>query len=159
MHFTHWGTPVRVPPGIRDALARGDACGIFSCPRLPMTTQFFSSQDNLSIDVIYSNIQRMKKSKSHTNNTSPFLDYGSSDTTCWPARISSTKYHRIAIVRYKRRGAIGFFHPYTNDRGGGERVLWCTVKAVQEERPDLDCVVYTGDHDTSPDSLTGRAMD
>lgn len=38
-------------------------------------------------------------------------------------------------------------------------MLWCAVKAVQEERPDLDCVVYTGDHDASPDSLTARAVD
>ncbi|GMY08240.1 GDP-Man:Man(3)GlcNAc(2)-PP-Dol alpha-1,2-mannosyltransferase [Fagus crenata] len=58
-----------------------------------------------------------------------------------------------------RKRAVGFFHPYTNDGGGGERVLWCAVKAIQEESPDLDCVVYTGDHDASPQSLTGRALD
>ncbi|KAK3422643.1 hypothetical protein EUGRSUZ_G03076 [Eucalyptus grandis] len=66
---------------------------------------------------------------------------------------------RVASCRATRKRAVGFFHPYTNDGGGGERVLWCAVKAVQEERPDLDCVVYTGDHDASPDSLTARAVD
>ncbi|KAK2982509.1 hypothetical protein RJ640_026352 [Escallonia rubra] len=58
-----------------------------------------------------------------------------------------------------RKRAVGFFHPFTNDGGGGERVLWCAVKAIQELSPDLDCVVYTGDHDASPESLTARAVD
>lgn len=61
--------------------------------------------------------------------------------------------------RRNRKKAVAFFHPYTNDGGGGERVLWCAVRAVQEERPDLDCAIYTGDHDASPDSLMARAVD
>ncbi|KAG1368610.1 hypothetical protein COCNU_14G010780 [Cocos nucifera] len=60
--------------------------------------------------------------------------------------------------RQRRRRAAGFFHPYTNDGGGGERVLWCAVRAVQEDNPDLDCAVYTGD-DASPQSLAARALD
>ena len=27
--------------------------------------------------------------------------------------------------------SVGFFHPYCNAGGGGERVLWCAVRAVQ----------------------------
>ena len=67
----------------------------------------------------------------------------------------------VAIIggRRKRERAVGFFHPYTNDGGGGERVLWCAVKAVQEDRPDLHCAVFTGDHDASPESLMARALD
>uniref|UniRef100_A0A6M2E603 GDP-Man:Man(3)GlcNAc(2)-PP-Dol alpha-1,2-mannosyltransferase n=1 Tax=Populus davidiana TaxID=266767 RepID=A0A6M2E603_9ROSI len=61
--------------------------------------------------------------------------------------------------RRTRQKAVGFFHPYTNDGGGGERVLWCAVKAIQEESPDLDCVIYTGDHDSSSESLMSRALD
>lgn len=61
--------------------------------------------------------------------------------------------------RSTRKRAIGFFHPYTNDGGGGERVLWCAVKAIQDERPDLSCVIFTGDHDASPESLMARATD
>ncbi|KAK6932994.1 ALG11 mannosyltransferase, N-terminal [Dillenia turbinata] len=61
--------------------------------------------------------------------------------------------------RISRRKAVAFFHPYTNDGGGGERVLWCAVKAIQELRNDLDCVVLTGDHDASPQSLMSRASD
>lgn len=65
------------------------------------------------------------------------------------------------VIKARSNGvkAVGFFHPYTNDGGGGERVLWCSVKAVQEERPHLECVVYTGDHDASPGSLMLRAVD
>lgn len=60
--------------------------------------------------------------------------------------------------RRRRRRAIGFFHPYTNDGGGGERVLWCAVRALQDENPDLDCIIYSGD-DTSPETLAARALD
>ena len=69
-------------------------------------------------------------------------------------------YISVSIIkgRSNRRRVVGFFHPYTNDGGGGERVLWCAVKAIQEERSDLDCLVYTGDHDASPDSLMARAV-
>eukprot|EP01135_Chromosphaera_perkinsii_P009170 Nk52_evm5s1671 gene=Nk52_evmTU5s1671 len=43
------------------------------------------------------------------------------------------------------RRVVGFLHPYCNAGGGGERVLWCAVRAVQEEHPEWLCVVYTGD--------------
>ncbi|KZV34946.1 GDP-Man:Man(3)GlcNAc(2)-PP-Dol alpha-1,2-mannosyltransferase-like [Dorcoceras hygrometricum] len=65
----------------------------------------------------------------------------------------------VINCRRNRRKAVGIFHPYTNDGGGGERVLWCAVKAIQEESPDLDCVIYTGDHDASPQSLSSRSID
>lgn len=61
--------------------------------------------------------------------------------------------------RNGRKRAVGFFHPYTNDGGGGERVLWCAVRAIQEEYPDLSCAVYTGDGDASPQNLLARALD
>ncbi|XP_004307658.1 PREDICTED: GDP-Man:Man(3)GlcNAc(2)-PP-Dol alpha-1,2-mannosyltransferase [Fragaria vesca subsp. vesca] len=66
---------------------------------------------------------------------------------------------QIFTARNHRKRAVAFFHPYTNDGGGGERVLWCAVKAIQDENPNLDCLVFTGDHDSSPDSLTSRAVD
>ncbi|KAI3992850.1 hypothetical protein MKX01_028149 [Papaver californicum] len=61
--------------------------------------------------------------------------------------------------RSNRKKSVGFFHPYTNDGGGGERVLWCAVKAFQEVSGNLDCIIYTGDHDASPESLLNRAID
>ncbi|KAL9226693.1 hypothetical protein vseg_002476 [Gypsophila vaccaria] len=64
---------------------------------------------------------------------------------------------KIKRGRKSRKKAVGFFHPYTNDGGGGERVLWCAVKAIQEQSPNLHCLIYTGDHDSSPHSLFSRA--
>lgn len=61
--------------------------------------------------------------------------------------------------RADKQKSVGFFHPYTNDGGGGERVLWCAVKSIQHHYPDLDCTIYTGDLDATPDSLSLRAID
>ncbi|CAM0949314.1 unnamed protein product [Alopecurus aequalis] len=70
----------------------------------------------------------------------------------------------LGLRRFLRRrppatAAAGFFHPYTNDGGGGERVLWCAVRAVQELCPGLPCAVFTGDADASPEGLAARALD
>ncbi|KAI9506940.1 hypothetical protein BX070DRAFT_186359 [Coemansia spiralis] len=40
----------------------------------------------------------------------------------------------------------GFFHPYPNAGGGGERVLWTMIKAIQEKYPFVVCVIYSGDN-------------
>ncbi|KAJ8479295.1 hypothetical protein OPV22_023022 [Ensete ventricosum] len=40
----------------------------------------------------------------------------------------------------------------------GRGVLWCSVRAMQEENPDLDCAVFSGD-DAPPQSLAARALD
>jgi hypothetical protein len=62
-------------------------------------------------------------------------------------------------LRSQPAPAAGFFHPHTNDGGGGERVLWCAVRAVQGLRPDLPCAVFTSDADASPERLAARALD
>ena len=61
------------------------------------------------------------------------------------------------LLQRRDRKSVGFFHPYTNDGGGGERVLWCAIRALQEECPDATVAVYTGDAATS-ESLAERAM-
>jgi alpha-1,2-mannosyltransferase len=38
----------------------------------------------------------------------------------------------------RKKGSVAFFHPFTNDGGGGERVLWCAVRAIQEECPEAE---------------------
>ncbi|EWC45903.1 hypothetical protein DRE_04910 [Drechslerella stenobrocha 248] len=40
---------------------------------------------------------------------------------------------------------VGFFHPYCNAGGGGERVLWAAIHANQQRHPHVLNVVYTGD--------------
>lgn len=51
---------------------------------------------------------------------------------------------------------VAFFHPYCNAGGGGERVLWGAVRALQTRYPGLKIVVYTGDLDASPEDILGR---
>ncbi|XP_005920153.1 GDP-Man:Man(3)GlcNAc(2)-PP-Dol alpha-1,2-mannosyltransferase, partial [Haplochromis burtoni] len=50
-------------------------------------------------------------------------------------------------VRRARDGrpTVAFFHPYCNAGGGGERVLWCAIRALQNRYADINFVVYTGD--------------
>lgn len=51
------------------------------------------------------------------------------------------------------KGVIGFFHPFCNAGGGGERVLFAAILATQKRYPNSLCVVYTGDHDASKEQI------
>ena len=51
------------------------------------------------------------------------------------------------------KGVVGFFHPYCNAGGGGERVLFAAIEATQHHYPNALCVVYTGDHDASKEQI------
>ncbi|KAL2265740.1 hypothetical protein VTJ83DRAFT_6840 [Remersonia thermophila] len=53
-------------------------------------------------------------------------------------------------------GIVGFFHPFCNAGGGGERVLWAAIRATQERYPRATCVVYTGDHGVSKAAMLSR---
>ncbi|KAJ3958669.1 asparagine-linked glycosylation protein [Colletotrichum tropicale] len=53
-------------------------------------------------------------------------------------------------------GIVGFFHPFCNAGGGGERVLWAAIKTTQERYPNALCVVYTGDHEMNKQSMLAR---
>ena len=39
---------------------------------------------------------------------------------------------------------VGFFHPYCHAGGGGERVLWQSISALQQRYSFVRCVVYAG---------------
>ncbi|XP_059184006.1 GDP-Man:Man(3)GlcNAc(2)-PP-Dol alpha-1,2-mannosyltransferase [Centropristis striata] len=43
------------------------------------------------------------------------------------------------------RPSLAFFHPYCNNGEGGERVLWCAIRALQTRYANINIVVYTGD--------------
>ena len=47
---------------------------------------------------------------------------------------------------------IAFFHPYCNDGGGGERVLWVGIAALLAQKPGLKVAIYTGD-DVTPEQI------
>jgi len=89
----------------------------------------------------------------------------------WAARGASALFLAATVVlawaRRRFRGAfdgaaVGFFHPFTVDGGGGERVLWAAVQAVQElTDARVRCVVYTGDgpeDGATPEALRARAL-
>lgn len=53
---------------------------------------------------------------------------------------------------------VGFFHPYCNAGGGGERVLWCAIRALQNKYGNIKCVVYTGDVDATPEEILNQVQ-
>ncbi|XP_076159076.1 GDP-Man:Man(3)GlcNAc(2)-PP-Dol alpha-1,2-mannosyltransferase [Alosa pseudoharengus] len=53
--------------------------------------------------------------------------------------------------------AVAFFHPYCNAGGGGERVLWCALRALQNRYPDVQFVVYTGDQGVTGEQILAGA--
>ena len=55
--------------------------------------------------------------------------------------------------------SVGFFHPYCNAGGGGERVLWSAVKVTQTRYPAVKIVIYTGDTEAAPDMILAKARD
>ncbi|KAL2795889.1 hypothetical protein BJX66DRAFT_324422 [Aspergillus keveii] len=55
-------------------------------------------------------------------------------------------------------GIIGFFHPFCNAGGGGERVLWEAVRATQKRWPKAICAIYTGDIDVTKTAMLERVQ-
>ncbi|KAF5382430.1 hypothetical protein D9615_002779 [Tricholomella constricta] len=51
---------------------------------------------------------------------------------------------------------VGFFHPYCNAGGGGERVLWTAVAALQRTEPDVVSVIYSGDTDAAQAEILAK---
>ena len=56
-------------------------------------------------------------------------------------------------------GVVGFFHPFCNAGGGGERVLWAAIAATQTRWPKAICAVYTGDHDIDRSIVVSTVKD
>jgi len=52
-------------------------------------------------------------------------------------RLSAYFVRKSTKLRYassaKDAFTVGFFHPFCNSGGGGERVLWSAVKAIQDK--------------------------
>jgi len=60
--------------------------------------------------------------------------------------------------RRRQARVVGLFHPFCNAGGGGERVLWTAVGAMQRSSPELSFVVYTGDYPAaSKEAILERA--
>jgi hypothetical protein len=69
--------------------------------------------------------------------------------------IGSNEY----IDKIKRPLLVGFFHPYCNAGGGGERVLWTAVKALQMKysTDQVRIFIYTGDIEVPPETILENA--
>lgn len=52
---------------------------------------------------------------------------------------------------------VALFHPYCNAGGGGERVLWCAVRAIQSKYKNVKVYVYTGDNDATPEQILKKS--
>ncbi|CAE6521806.1 unnamed protein product [Rhizoctonia solani] len=59
------------------------------------------------------------------------------------------------LIANKNGGSIvvGFFHPYCNSGGGGERVLWAAIAYLQRTNSQVLSVVYTGDTDATKEEI------
>lgn len=54
---------------------------------------------------------------------------------------------------------VGIFHPYCNAGGGGERVLWCAVRSLQQKYGDKIMIkIYTGDTDVKTEKILQNAQ-
>ncbi|CAL8371185.1 unnamed protein product [Arctogadus glacialis] len=52
-----------------------------------------------------------------------------------------------------KKPMVAFFHPYCNGGGGGERVLWCALRALQNRYPGVAFAVYTGDQGVTGEQI------
>ena len=77
----------------------------------------------------------------------------------WAIVAGALSFVLLFILRARRQhGTTGFFHPYCNDGGGGERVLWCAVQALLERDPGMKIGVFTGDAEPKAQIL-GKAKE
>ncbi|XP_011877575.1 PREDICTED: GDP-Man:Man(3)GlcNAc(2)-PP-Dol alpha-1,2-mannosyltransferase isoform X2 [Vollenhovia emeryi] len=65
-------------------------------------------------------------------------------------------YSRKREERLRTGTVVGIFHPYCNAGGGGERVLWAVVQAIQNKYPDVHIAIYTGDLDADPERIVSK---
>lgn len=53
--------------------------------------------------------------------------------------IKRRKFQKKREGRQQRATVVGIFHPYCNAGGGGERVLWAAVQAIQNMYVNIIC--------------------
>ncbi|KAA1472174.1 mannosyltransferase [Dentipellis sp. KUC8613] len=62
----------------------------------------------------------------------------------------------LGIEESRKKKIVGFFHPYCNAGGGGERVLWAAVSFIQRTEPEVVSVVYSGDKDATKEQIIAK---
>eukprot|EP00298_Acanthocystis_sp_HF-20_P002103 c12561_g1_i2.p1 GENE.c12561_g1_i2~~c12561_g1_i2.p1 ORF type:complete len:482 (+),score=157.99 c12561_g1_i2:26-1471(+) len=73
---------------------------------------------------------------------------------CWIPALAL--YFRIKKFSKKSKTiSIAFFHPFCNDGGGGERVLWCAIKGLEKQySTKVECYIYSGENKSSQEILS-----
>lgn len=78
----------------------------------------------------------------------------------WIAKRGKSKFEgSLSFVSDSKPTTVAFFHPYCNAGGGGERVLWTAIRALQREHDHLNFVVYTGDQCVSGEDILQRTKE
>ncbi|CAK9815266.1 GDP-Man:Man(3)GlcNAc(2)-PP-Dol alpha-1,2-mannosyltransferase [Anthophora quadrimaculata] len=70
--------------------------------------------------------------------------------------IWKQQYSKKRAEKSQKETVVGFFHPYCNSGGGGERVLWAAVNAIQTRYPNVHIVIYTGDLEAHPEQILNK---
>ena len=65
---------------------------------------------------------------------------------------------RAAAADKEGKATVAFFHPYCDDGGGGERVLWCGIAELCRRVPNLRVAVYTGDVNVTPAEIRQHCL-
>ena len=60
------------------------------------------------------------------------------------------------LRRRPRTFTLGFFHPYADAGGGGERVLWHSMDAILSRNRSMKCLVWTGERDRTKDQILDK---
>ncbi|KAJ3650740.1 hypothetical protein Zmor_016822 [Zophobas morio] len=67
-----------------------------------------------------------------------------------------SKYRRRKAKNKSPKLQVGIFHPYCNAGGGGEKVLWVGLQALQEQYKDAEFYIYTGDVEATPAEILDK---
>lgn len=72
------------------------------------------------------------------------------------AELFELRFGQREIDDPHRRVLYGFFHPYANNGGGGEKVLWAAVLATLLQSDKNIAVIYTSNLDASPQDILAK---
>ncbi|KAF9568744.1 mannosyltransferase [Agrocybe pediades] len=65
-------------------------------------------------------------------------------------------FEELGHSKQNGKRVVGFFHPYCNAGGGGERVLWTAIASMQRTEPNVISVVYSGDTDATKEEIIAK---
>lgn len=67
-----------------------------------------------------------------------------------------SKFRRLREQNKSPKLQVGLFHPYCSAGGGGEKVLWVALQALQNQYPGAEFHIYTGDIEATPAEILDK---